>query len=86
MGKKQPQCVGYTALKGKPLWAKGVCPIYAFTSEKGINHCGFCNEFPRERLANHYDPTNLEGQRNAVCRIGVTSYRTRHGDEKTTVY
>jgi hypothetical protein len=82
LGEKQPRCVGCNALKGKPFWSTGACPIYDCTSNRGVHHCGLCNEFPCERLVNHYDPNNPEGQRNAVCRIGVLSYRTRHGNEK----
>jgi hypothetical protein len=79
---KQPRCLGCAALKGKPFWVTGICPIYACANKKGVNHCCFCKEFPCERFMNHYDPNNPEGQRNAVCRVGVLSYRTKHGDEK----
>jgi hypothetical protein len=84
MGEKQPQCAGCTALKGKPFWAKGVCPIYVCADKQGINHCGACKEFPCEQLINQYDPNNPEGQRNAITRAGILAYRTKHGDKKTS--
>lgn len=41
-----------------------------------------CGQFPCGQLASHYDPDNPQGQRNAVIRIGILAYRTKHGDEK----
>jgi hypothetical protein len=48
-------------------------------------HCGECGEFPCEQFIGHYDPNNPEGQRNAVVRAGVLSYRAKHGDQKTSI-
>lgn len=84
LGEKLPRCSGCMALKGKPFWATGVCPIYACTNKQGVNHCGVCKDFPCEQFVNDYDPNNPEGQRNAISRVGVLSYRAKHGDEKAT--
>jgi hypothetical protein len=84
LGEKQPRCAGCDALKGKPFWATGTCPIYACTNKQGVNHCGVCKEFPCEQFMNHYDPNNPEGQRNAVARAGILAYRAKHGDEKAS--
>jgi hypothetical protein len=73
------------ALKGKLFWATGVCPIYACTNKQGVSHCGVCKDFPCEQFVNHYDPTNPEGQRNAIFRVGVSSYRAKHDDEKAAI-
>ena len=32
-------------------------------------------------LVNHYNPNNPQGQRNAVVRVGVLAYRSKHGDD-----
>jgi hypothetical protein len=85
LGMKQPRCEGCTALKGKPFWTTEVCPIYACTNKQGVDHCGSCKEFPCEQFVNHYDPNNSEGQRNAISRAGVLSYRAKHGDEKAAI-
>jgi hypothetical protein len=84
LGEKQPRCAGCVALRGKPFWATGVCPIYGCVNKHGVDHCGVCEEFPCEQFINHFDPNNPEGQRNAVTRAGVLAYRAKHRDEKTS--
>jgi len=79
---KQPRCAGCGALKGKPFWATGVCPLYECAGKRGVNHCGVCEEFPCELFVNHYDPNNPEGQRNTMTRAGLLSYRAKHGDDE----
>lgn len=82
LGERPPRCAGCAAVKGRPFWATGVCPVYACVSKQGVDHCGFCKEFPYEQFMSQYDPSNPEGQRNAAVRAGVLAYRTRHGDEE----
>ena len=85
LGEKEPRCAGCGKLKGKPFWANGVCTLYACAEKKAVDHCGVCSEFPCEQFISHYDPNNPEGQRNAVVRAGVLSYRAKHGDKKTSL-
>jgi hypothetical protein len=75
-----PPCAGCTQTQGNPWW--GECKLFKCTSEKNVAHCGLCSEFPCEISATHFDPDNPLGQRNAVVRIGVLAYRTKHGDAK----
>ena len=79
-GKKKPACVGCKQSQGNPWW--GECGLYKCALEKSVMHCGLCNEFPCDISATHFDPDNPAGQRNAVVRIGVLTYRAKHGDEK----
>ncbi len=45
-------------------------------------HCGVCEDFPCDKFVSQYDPNDPEGQRSAVYRAGIESYRAKHGDEK----
>jgi hypothetical protein len=85
LGEKLPHCVGCAAVEGKPFWAQGVCTIYACAAGRGADHCGDCIEFPCDQFINHYDPNNPEGQRSALFRAGVLTYRSKHGDKKTSL-
>lgn len=76
----EQRCQGCNGQSGRPWW--GECKVYRCAGDKGIHHCGLCNDFPCDLLAGHYDPDNPEGQRNAVVRMGVLAYRRQHGDRK----
>jgi len=75
-----PHCPGCDVVKGRPFW--GECKIYSCHSDRGVQHCGLCGDFPCDDFINHYEEALPEGQRNAVFRAGVLAYRARHGDEK----
>ncbi|MHB9024217.1 MAG: DUF3795 domain-containing protein [Armatimonadota bacterium] len=46
--KKESNCPGCHALKGKPFW--GECDLYACATGKNLPHCGKCEAFPCEML------------------------------------
>ncbi|MHA3963231.1 MAG: DUF3795 domain-containing protein [Candidatus Thorarchaeota archaeon SMTZ1-45] len=79
-GKDNHACTGCVQTKGTPWW--GECRLFKCAFEKNISHCGLCSDFPCKISATHFDPDNPVGQRNAVVRIGVLTYRAKHGDEK----
>ncbi|MFQ5831356.1 MAG: DUF3795 domain-containing protein [Candidatus Thorarchaeota archaeon] len=80
LGKGEPPCAGCRESGERPWW--GTCKVFDCTTEKSLNHCGLCDEFPSDLLIGHYDPDNPEGQRNAAVRAGVLAYLVRHGDDK----
>ncbi|MDF1537942.1 MAG: DUF3795 domain-containing protein [Candidatus Thorarchaeota archaeon] len=79
-GKKEPACAGCVQTQGKPWW--GECALFKCASEHNVEYCGQCDEFPCDTSTTHFDPDNPVGQRNAVMRIGIQTYRAKHGDEK----
>jgi hypothetical protein len=76
--KGEPTCTGCKENRGNPWW--GECRLFRCTQQRGVDHCGLCNDFPCETSVTHFDPDNPLGQRNAVVRIGVQAYRTKHGE------
>ncbi|MFX1367154.1 MAG: DUF3795 domain-containing protein [Promethearchaeota archaeon] len=80
LGTGEPSCPGCMESNGTPWW--GSCKVFNCSIKKDISHCGMCGQFPCDQLASHYDPDNPQGQRNAVIRLGILAYRTKHGDEK----
>jgi hypothetical protein len=79
-GEKTPQCVGCNVHKGRPFW--GECKLYACVTKHSVEHCGLCADFPCDFFIEHFDPSNPEGQRNAVTRAGLLAYRKKHGNKK----
>lgn len=47
--KEQVHCSGCTEMKA-PFWG-GVCQVKACCEERGLNHCGLCEEFPCKVLS-----------------------------------
>ncbi|WP_066684673.1 DUF3795 domain-containing protein [Christensenella intestinihominis] len=59
------ECGGCPAIQGKVFWLQyvpeDVCPIYACcVEEKGLAHCGGCEELPCERYSRYSDPNMSE--------------------------
>jgi len=77
-GEKEPLCPGCRGVEGKPFW--GNCPTYECVQSHGVEHCGWCHEFPCEGFMERFDPR--EGPANAVMRAGLLAYRRKHGDDK----
>jgi hypothetical protein len=81
LGEKTPRCGGCNATKGHPFWGK--CELYSCVKNHGVNHCGLCEEYPCSKHVNSFDPSNPQGQRNAIVRVGVLAYRAKYGDNDT---
>jgi len=80
LGEAEPRYAGCAATKGHPWW--GECKVFSCVESHGVEYCGVCAEFPCTDLVNHYNPNNPQGQRNAVVRIGVGTFRAKYGDEE----
>jgi hypothetical protein len=79
-GKENPTCAGCTQTEGNPWW--GECRLFQCAIERNVSHCGLCGDFPCDISIAHSNPDNPFGQRNAIVRIGILSYRAKHGDDK----
>ncbi|MFX0068339.1 MAG: DUF3795 domain-containing protein [Promethearchaeota archaeon] len=79
-GKKETKCIGCLESAGKPFW--GDCEISRCASEKNVEHCGACQEFPCETLNKHFDPNNPKGPQEAIFRIGQLAIRRKIGTKK----
>ena len=79
---KAPYCSGCSNHKGHPFW--GECKLYARVTEHKVKHCGLCKDFPCDFFVGHFEgaPDNLEGQRDAIFRVGLLAYRKKRGTEK----
>ncbi len=76
---KKPNCTGCNNIKGVPFW--GTCKTYACAESHEVEHCGVCREFPCRHIVEQYDPSHLDGQKDAICRTGFLAFRKRHGDD-----
>lgn len=59
------QCQGCGDVKGKPFWTNQMkvetCPLYdCCINNKGLEHCGSCDELPCKTFNNFYDPSLSE--------------------------
>ncbi|MFW9943148.1 MAG: DUF3795 domain-containing protein [Candidatus Thorarchaeota archaeon] len=77
---RESKCKGCLEHEGDLFWGK--CEIYKCITEKSVEHCGFCSEFPCERLITQYDPNIPNGKQEAIFRIGQLSIRKRIGTEE----
>ncbi len=58
-------CRGCTAEKGAPFWCGlagvDVCPVYdCCVNERGLVHCGLCEEMPCDRFTQIKDPNTTD--------------------------
>jgi hypothetical protein len=63
----EKECAGCGRTSGKPFWTKQygveVCPLYGCCVEqKGLEHCGLCDDFPCETFASLRDPSLTDEQ------------------------
>jgi len=79
-GEKSPKCPGCIKCMGNPFW--GECKIYKCATEKDVEHCGLCNDFPCELLIQQFDPSNPRGEEEAIFRIGQLTIRAKIGTKK----
>lgn len=60
----EEECQGCTEADGCIFWTEfvdaEVCPVYSCVQERGIAHCGFCDEMPCERYTRFRDPDMSE--------------------------
>ena len=79
---KKPSCSGCGNHKGHPFW--GECKLYACVTEHEVEHCGLCTDFPCDLFVGHFEgaPDNIEGQRDAILRLGLLAYRKKVGTEE----
>ena len=68
-------CAGCGYVKGKPFW--GECRFYSCAREKGVEHCGVCEDFPCDFFFATFDPN--EGQWRIFYRAGQLMYRRKIG-------
>ncbi|MFW9845835.1 MAG: DUF3795 domain-containing protein [Candidatus Thorarchaeota archaeon] len=80
-GKDGHHCSGCLDSKGKPWW--GSCKLFECANKRRVRHCGDCTDFPCDLQIEHFDPSNPNGQRNAVMRTGVLAYWAKYGEDKT---
>lgn len=74
---KTPHCSGCFSKKGHQFW--GECKLYACAARHEVEHCGLCDDSPCDFFIGYYPgaPDNLQGQRDALLRAGLLSYRKR---------
>ncbi len=79
---KNPSCSGCGNHKGHPFW--GECKLHTCVMEHKIEHCGLCTDFPCAFFVGHFEgaPDSIEGQRDAILRVGLLTYREKAGTEK----
>ena len=51
--KEKTNCPGCKACKAKMFW--GTCDVATCTMEKGLEHCGFCDQLPCPTLQEYFD-------------------------------
>ena len=60
-------CTGCRENEGKIFWGKGSqCELYKCCIEKGHENCGFCKEFPCEKLKEWASGKNPERIQNLI--------------------
>ena len=64
-------------MQAVPFW--GECKVNRCSTEKGLDHCGVCNDFPCELLIQQFDPSNPRGKEEAIFRIGQLAIRAKLG-------
>lgn len=73
------ECAGCEALQGKVYWAaylgKDVCPYYQCVRDKGLNHCGDCENIPCELWYSLKDPSMTDEQHEASVRERVDMFK-----------
>ena len=67
-GKKEG-CVGCIAMS-KPLWSDS-CDIKSCCEEKGLEHCGLCDDFPCKTITDMQE--DEDDNRIEQCRIWAVS-------------
>ena len=78
------RCTGCAQLQGKPFWAGQygveVCPIYGCcVDQKGLEHCGLCDEFPCETFTSLRDPSMTDEQFERSLRERQENLNLRKG-------
>ena len=75
-------CSGCGVHKGHPFW--GECKLYACATEHKVEHCGLCSDFPCDLFLGHFEgaPDSIEGQRDAILKVGLLAIREKAGTEK----
>ena len=68
-------CKGCVPSNGRPAWGK--CKTYACTTEKKIEHCGKCTEFPCSLFLNQY--SRELGPWRVFYKAGQLLYREKIG-------
>jgi hypothetical protein len=63
----EARCTGCRRVQGRPFWAEeygvAVCPLYGCcVEEKGLEHCGLCEDLPCETFASLRDPSLTDEQ------------------------
>lgn len=83
------QCKGCGYVAGKPFWTSqippGVCPLHdCCRNERGLEHCGLCQEFPCKTFLELRDPSmsDEEFQKSLDSRKKSLERRIELGTEK----
>lgn len=63
--KKEMNCKGCKAIKGKVFW--GECELYNCNAQKEQEHCGKCSNFPCTKLLEYAKTQNPERIENLRC-------------------
>jgi len=77
-----PYCSGCRSKEGHPFW--GECGLYSCAAEQKVENCGLCKDFPCDLFVGHFEgaPDNIEGQKDAIYRLGLLAYLRKFGTEK----
>ena len=77
------RCAGCVETNGKPFHlkdsGKDICPIWKCVTERKVEHCGLCKEFPCDTFLNWYDPER--GIVTALRRAGLLALRKKIGTD-----
>ena len=76
-------CAGCVETGGKPFHVQqgeaDICPVWACVKNRGIEHCGVCDEFPCDTFLDWYDPAR--GIITALRRAGLLMLRKKIGND-----
>ena len=76
------ECKGCGCVEGKPFWAEQtpskVCPLHdCCRNQKGLEHCGLCEEFPCKTFLGIRDPGMSDEEFEESLRERQESLRRR---------
>jgi len=80
--KQSPIVLGALTTKGILFW--GECRLYACATEHKVENCGLCTDLPCELFVGHFEGASdsVEGQKDALYRVGLLTYLRKFGTEK----
>jgi hypothetical protein len=83
----EKDCQGCSNAEGCAFWADSVdveaCPVFVCCNqEKGLPHCGFCEELPCERYFRFFDPDMNEEERTAALQKQITELLRRRSESE----